>query len=332
MRLVATTITFCLLLSNWLWPIRVGLAAELYDEQYRPQFHFSAKQGWLNDPNGLVYFQGQYYLFYQYNPFGNSWGNMSWGYATSPDLLRWTERTPAIVGDATGVKFSGTAVIDYANTAGLQTGSTPTMALFYTSVGSFDQRMAYSTDGGRSFRYSNDNPVLGSVSGKDDRDPNVFWHEPSQKWVQALWVAAQDNKPQSISFFGSQNLTDWTYLSETPNFFETPDFFELPVDGNPSNTRWVLYGGDGQYQLGNFDGTRFTAETPASGKLIQDYGANFYAAQTWHDVPSDDGRRIQVGWMANASYPGMPFNQQMSFPVELTLQSTPNGIRMSTLR
>ena len=303
-------------------------SAELYDETYRPQFHFSAKQGWLNDPNGLVYHDGQYHLFYQHNPFGNNWGNMSWGHATSPDLIHWSERSPAIVGDTTGVKFSGTAVIDHNNTAGLQTGDTPTMALFYTSVGSFDQRMAYSTDGGRNFQYYAGNPVLGSVSGHDDRDPQVFWHEDSQKWVQAVWVAAHDGKPQSISFFGSPNLKDWSYLSETPNFFECPDFFELPVDGNPNDTRWVLYGADGKYQLGDFDGTQFAAQAPASGKYTQDYGAHFYAAQTWHDVPASDGRRLQVAWMNGASYPGMPFNQQMSFPVELTLRTTSDGVRM----
>jgi sucrose-6-phosphate hydrolase SacC (GH32 family) len=306
---------------------RAGVAA-LYDEAYRPQFHFTAKQGWLNDPNGLVYFNGQYHLFYQHNPFGTSWGNMSWGHATSPDLLHWTEKSPAIVGDPTGVKFSGSAVIDEQNTSGLQSGGTPTMALFYTSVGSFDQRIAYSNDGGASFRYYEGNPVLPSVSQADDRDPRVFWHGASQKWVQALWVAAHDGKPAGVSFFGSPDLKNWSHLSDVPNYFETPDFFELPVDGNANNKRWVLYGGSGKYQVGTFDGATFTPDAPAAGMLTQDYGANFYAAQTWNNVPAADGRRLQVAWMAGASYPGMPFNQQMSVPVELSLRSTPNGVRM----
>lgn len=303
-------------------------AADLYDEAYRPQFHFSAKQGWLNDPNGLVYLDGTYHLFYQHNPFGNGWGSMSWGHATSTDLVRWTEQAPAIVGDPSGVKFSGTAVIDRNNTAGLQTGGTPTMALFYTSVGSFDQRMAYSNDDGKTFRYYEGNPVLPSVSGADDRDPQVFWHEASNKWIQALWVAPHAGKPQSISFFGSPDLKNWSFLSETPNYFECPDFFELPVDGNAGNSRWVLYGASGRYQVGKFDGTSFVPDAPGAGMITQDYGAHFYAAQTFHDIPTSDGRRLQVAWMNGASYPGMPFNQQMSFPVELTLRTTPDGIRM----
>lgn len=307
------------------WPAHADIP---YDEQYRPQFHFTAKQGWLNDPNGLVYLNGNYHLFYQHNPFGTSWGNMSWGHATSPDLIHWTEHSPAIVGDPSGVKFSGTAVIDYANTAGLQTGSTPTMALFYTSVGSFDQRMAFSNDGGVTFRYYDNNPVLPSVSHADDRDPQVFWHEGSQKWVQVLWVAAHDYKPQSFSFFGSPDLKNWTYLSETPNYFECPDFFELPIDGNANNKKWVLYGASGKYQVGSFNGTSFVPDAPAAGMITQDYGANFYASQSFHNVPASDGRRIQVTWMAGANYPGMPFNQQMGFPVELTLHNTPDGVRM----
>jgi fructan beta-fructosidase len=303
-------------------------AAELYEEQYRPQFHFSAKQGWLNDPNGLVYFEGKYHLFYQHNPFGTGWGNMSWGHATSPDLIHWTEKSPAIVGDATGVKFSGTANIDYANTAGLQVGSTPTMLLHYTSVGSFDQRMAYSNDGGNSFRYYSGNPILPATPNKDDRDPQVFWHEGSNKWVQALWVAETNTRPSGIAFYGSADMKNWSYLSETPGYFECPDIFELAVDGNSNDKRWVLYGADGKYQVGQFNGTAFVPDAPSQGKLTQDYGANFYAAQTWHNVPASDGRRIQVAWMNGASYPDMPFNQQMSFPVELTLHNTPSGIRM----
>lgn len=312
----------------WLALASAAAATELYNEAYRPQFHFTAKQGWLNDPNGLVFLNGQYHLFYQHNPFGTGWGNMSWGHATSPDLVHWTEKSPAIVGDPTGVKFSGTAVIDYANTAGLQSGATPTMALFYTSVGSFDQRMAYSNDGGETFRYYQGNPVLPSISGADDRDPQVFWHEGSQKWIQTLWVAAHDGRPQSFSFFGSTDLKNWNYLSEVPNYFECPDFFELPVDGAAGAKKWVLYGADGKYQVGNFNGTSFIPDNPAAGKLTQDSGANFYAAQTFQNIPASDGRRLQVAWMSGSSHPGMPFNQQMSFPVELTLKTTPDGVRM----
>ncbi|MCA9239788.1 MAG: GH32 C-terminal domain-containing protein, partial [Planctomycetales bacterium] len=304
------------------------VAQEVYNETYRPQFHFSAKKGWLNDPNGLVYADGAYHMFYQHNPFGEQWGNMTWGHATSPDLVHWTEASPALAADPVGVKFSGTAVIDHNNTAGLQTGAALTMALFYTSVGGFDQRMAYSTDGGRSFRYYEGNPVLPSQSGGDDRDPQVFWHEASNKWVQVVWVAGHNGNPMSFQFFGSQNLTDWTYLSERQDYFECPDFFELPVDGNPNDSRWVLYGASGGYEIGSFDGVSFSPDAPGGGKITQDYGGNFYASQSWHDVPSDDGRRIQVTWMAGGGYPGMPFNQQMGFPVELTLRNTSDGIRL----
>ncbi|MGD9633636.1 MAG: LamG-like jellyroll fold domain-containing protein [Pirellulales bacterium] len=321
MRLAALLVMLCLA-----HVARAARAVDVYDELYRPQFHFTAKKGWLNDPNGLVYYNGQYHMFYQHNPFGEQWGNMTWGHATSTDLVHWTEHSPALAADPTGVKFSGSAVIDFNNTAGLQTGSTPTMAMFYTSVGSFDQRMAYSNDGGRSFRYYEGNPVLPTQSGGgSDRDPQVFWHEASNKWVQVVWVDAHQGNPMSYQFFGSSNLKDWNYLSEVPNYFECPDFFELPVDGNPNNKRWVLSGADGGYQVGNFDGTQFTATTP---KVSQDYGNSFYASQSWHDVPSDDGRRIQVTWMNNGNYPGMPFNKQMGFPVELTLRNTLDGVRM----
>lgn len=322
LRPITLSSLLCVALGN------ITLAEDLYDEKYRPQFHFSAKQGWLNDTNGPIYFEGQYHLFYQHNPFGTQWGNMSWGHATSPNLIHWTEQSVAIAGDPTGVKFSGTAVIDHNNTAGLQTGSTPTMALVYTSVGSFDQRMAYSNDGGVTFRYNDSNPVLPNVSGGSDRDPKVFWHEDSQKWVQVVWVEAYNGNPQSFQFYGSADLQNWSYLSEMSNYFECPDFFELPVDGDSNNSRWVLHDATGDYEVGTFDGTSFVPDNPGAGKIVLDHGANFYAAQSFENIPASDGRRIQIPWMQGASYPGMPFNQQLGFPGELTLHDTPDGIRM----
>jgi sucrose-6-phosphate hydrolase SacC (GH32 family) len=297
----------------------------LYDETYRPQFHFTAKKGWLNDPNGLVYYKGDYHLFFQHNPSGNVWGNMTWGHAISKDLLHWQQLPNAIEPDKLGTIFSGSAVVDWNNTAGF---GKEAIVCTYTSAGKpFTQSIAYSTDAGKTFTKYDKNPVLKNIS-EGNRDPKVFWHEPTKKWIMVLYVDAPNQAKkmvQTIQFFSSPDLKDWTYLSRIDGFFECPDCFELPVDGDALKTKWVAFAADGNYIIGTFDGQKFTKE---AGKFTSDHGANFYAAQTYSDIPKSDGRRILIGWMRGGKYPHMPFNQQMAFPTELTLKTTPDGIRM----
>ncbi|MBM3215268.1 glycoside hydrolase family 32 protein [Candidatus Poribacteria bacterium] len=293
-----------------------------YRETHRPQFHFTARQNWLNDPNGLVYHQGEYHLFFQHNPSGVDWGNMTWGHAVSPDLVRWTQLEHAIHPDHLGTIFSGSAVVDWQNTAGFRTGADNAIVCVYTSAGEpFTQSIAYSTDRGRSWTKHAANPVLGHIVGSN-RDPKVFWHEPSAKWVMALYLDGND-----FALFGSTNLTQWTRLSDVrvPDASECPDLFELPIDGDPNHTKWVFWAGNGNHSIGTFDGTTFMPETDV---LRADHGANFYAAQTYSDIPLGDGRRIQIAWMRGGKYPDMPFNQQMSFPSELTLRDTAKGVRL----
>lgn len=298
-----------------------------YKEAYRPQFHFTPKTNWTNDPNGLIHYKGEFHLFFQHNPFGIDWGNMTWGHAVSLDLVHWKQLPHALHPDELGTIFSGSGVVDWNNTGGFQTGDEAVLVNFYTSAGShapepvpFTQSIAYSNDRGRSWTKYEGNPVIGHIVGSN-RDPKVIWHEPTQKWVMALYLDKND-----YALFGSTNLKEWTRLSDLqiPDT-ECPDIFELPVDGDDENTRWVFWGAAGKYYVGDFDGTTFTPEGDAHRA---DYGANFYAAQTWSDVPASDGRRIQIAWMSGSKPPEMPFNQQMSFPCELTLRTTAEGIRL----
>jgi len=307
-----------------------------YKETWRPQFHFSPERGWTNDPNGLVYYKGEYHMFFQHNPLGTKWGNMTWGHAVSRDLVHWTEIGDAIQPDTLGTIYSGSAVVDMANTSGFQTGREKPIVVFYTSAGShaykkvpFTQSLAYSNDCGRTWTKNPNNPVLGNIIGSN-RDPKVIWHEPSKRWVMALYLTK--NK---YALFTSPNLKQWTHASDVPmpGVNECPDIFSLPVDGNPANTKWVFWGGNGNYEIGEFDGTAFKGETEP---LQTEWGGNCYAAQTWSNIPEQDGRRILIGWMRTRKdpkvstpvYDGMPFNQQMSFPRSLTLRTTPDGIRL----
>lgn len=300
-----------------------------YRETYRPQFHFSPKKNWTNDPNGLVYYRGEYHLFFQHNPSGINWGNMTWGHAVSPDLVHWTQLDHAIYPDKLGTVFSGSAVVDQNNTAGFQTGAEKAIVCIYTSAGGtspeskgqpFTQSIAYSNDRGRTWTKYAKNPVLRHIIG-GNRDPKVIWHEPTKKWVMALYLDKSD-----YALFGSKDLKEWDKLSDVPmpGSGECPDFFELPVDGGAVR-KWVFWGGNGNYRLGTFDGHRFRPQTEP---IQSRWGANDYAAQSYSDIPRADGRRIQISWMSGGRYPGMPFNQQMSFPREFTLHSTPEGIRL----
>ena len=301
---------------------------KLYQETYRPQFHFTAKKNWLNDPNGLVYYKGEYHMFFQHNPQGINWGNMTWGHAVSRDMLHWKQLADAIEPDELGTIFSGSAVVDWNNTSGFQAGSENVLVAFYTSAGRhapvkrpFTQSIAYSNDRGRTWTRYEKNPVIDHIKG-DNRDPKVIWHERSKKWVMALYLDGNE-----YALLSSPNLKEWTIEStlQLPGVRECPDIFELSVDGDPKNTKWVFWGGNGNYVIGTFDGKTFTKETKP---LRSEWGKNGYAGQAWSDIPTTDGRRLQILWMNGGRFPGMPFNQQMSFPCEVTLRTFPEGIRL----
>ena len=297
------------------------------DELYRPQIHFTPAKNWMNDPNGMVYADGVYHLFYQYNPQGNNWGNMSWGHATSPDMIQWTEQAVALTRDELGDVFSGSCVIDKDNTAGFGAGA---MVALYTSASSVQQQsLAYSTDGGGSFTRFSGNPV---IKNNDDnlRDPKVFWHEESGKWIMSL---AKGWK-RGIEFYGSTDLKSWNHLSTfvtelsgRPELqWECPDLIRLPYKGGH---KWVLIvsvnpggpvlGSGTMYFPGEFDGTRFTAdERPYP--LWLDYGMDNYAGVTWSNTGD---RAVMLGWMNNWSYAGdvpcSPWRSAMTLPRELSL-------------
>ena len=295
-------------------------AASIYRERNRPQFHFTTKRGWINDPNGCIWHDGQYHLYYQHNPFEREWENMTWGHATSPDLLHWTEQPPVLFPDTLGTMFSGSAVFDKDNTSGFGTKKNPPLVYAYTADRSEKevQCIAYSLDGGMTLHKYKGNPVIDSHDKwqtRDTRDPRVFWYEPGGHWVLVL------NERNGHSIYTSANLKEWTYQSHVNGFWECPDLFPLPVDGNADDVRWVMYGASNTYMIGRFDGKVFT---PESGKHRFSTGA-IYAAQTFNDVP--DGRRIQIGW-ANIDHRGMPFRGQMLLPTELTLRSTKDGVRL----
>ncbi len=299
----------------------------LYREELRPQLHFTSRRGWNNDSNGMVFYKGQYHLFYQHNPYGWAWGNMTWGHAVSKDLVHWTELGDALHPDHLGTIFSGSAVIDWNNTSGFQTSQEKPLVCFYTSAGGtnrvskgqpFTQSIAYSNDRGRTLTKYEGNPVIGHING-GNRDPKVIWYEPAGNWVMVLYL---DN--HEMGFFTSKDLKKWELTSKLKCFHECPELFELAVDGDRAKRKWVLYGASGDYLLGDFDGRKFTPE----GEAIRfSYGNCFYASQTFSDIPKSDGRRIQIGW-ARVDTPGMPFNQSMTFPVELTLRTTDDGVRM----
>lgn len=297
-----------------------GETAKAFQESLRPQFHFSPPNNWVNDPNGMVYYDGEYHLFYQHNPYGINWGNIAWGHAVSPDMIHWTHLPVALPPDSDQcLAYSGTAVVDWENTAGFQTGSEKTLILFWTSFGC-GQRLAYSNDRGRTWTKWSGNPII--PQEQDARDPKVFWHAPSKQWVLAVWTPAKGN---GIAFYTSPDLKTWTYRSITTGFFECPDIFELAIDGDPDRKKWVLHAADPKYAIGTFDGGRFQAE---SGMHTLDWGRHWYASQSWSDIPASDGRRINISWMRDAAYPDMPFNGQMSIPATLSLKTTPEGVRL----
>lgn len=298
--------------------IREG--ANYYKEKNRPQFHFTTRCGWINDPNGLIWKDGECHLFYQHNPYERDWGNMHWGHAVSKDLVHWEELPDALRPDTIGTMFSGSAAVDFENTSGFGKKGVAPMVVAYTADGKNGQTqcIAYSLDNGRTLIKYEGNPVIDSGrkwNTRDTRDPKIFRHV--DHWVMVL------NERDGHSIYTSPNLKDWTPQSHVTGFWECPDLFELPIDGNPDNTMWVMYGASGTYMLGDFDGYKFT---PCSGKHLYTSGTG-YAAQTINNIPASDGRRIQIAW-SRISHPGMNFNGMMLLPVELKLQTTKDGPRL----
>ncbi len=301
-----------------------------YDQTYRPQFHFTSLKNWLNDPNGMVFLDGEYHLFFQHNPVANRWGNMTWGHAVSKDMVHWKQLPHAILPYDDGTIFSGTAVVDHNNSLGVQEGDTKTIAAAFTFARQpFYQALAYSTDRGRTFQLWNEGKPIVPNQGYDpgERDPKIFWHKASQKWVMVLWV--KQAKPGRVLFFNSDDLTNWKEVSQFDRdwVYECMDLIQLPIDGDPSNKMWVLYDASFEYEIGEFDGEEFVTD-----KIVHrgDYGPNFYAAQTFNDSPDD--RCVIFGWMRGENTPfrreEMPFHQQMSFPQTMQLRSTPEGVRL----
>jgi fructan beta-fructosidase len=293
-------------------------AENLYREKLRPQFHFTSRRGWNNDSNGLVFYKGEWHLYYQHNPYGVRWGNMHWGHAVSEDLVHWRELPIALYPRQFGDwAFSGSAVVDVNDTSGFARDGEPAIVVAYTSTGR-GECIAYSNDRGRTFVEFEGNPVVRHRG----RDPKVIWYGPGRHWVMALYHEVDGKR--TIAFHTSRDLKTWEFASLIDGFYECPEIFELPVEGGAGERRWVLYGANGDYLIGTFDGRVFT---PESGKHRFSYGNCFYASQTFSDVPPEDGRRIQIAW-GRVNIPGMPFNQMMLFPVELTLHRMEEGVRM----
>ena len=330
-----------------------------YSEQHRPQFHFSPPAQWMNDPNGMVYYAGEYHLFYQYYPGDIVWGPMHWGHAVSTDLVHWSHLPIALHPDELGYIFSGSAVVDWHNSSGFGENGEPPLVAVYTyhnpelaKAGGRNheyQAIAWSKDRGRSWTKYAGNPVLpNSENLQDFRDPKVFWHEQSEKWVMAL--SATDH----VQFWGSANLRDWYYLSEfgrgwgaQDGVWECPDLVELRV-ADTGERRWVLIlnlnpggpqGGSGtQYFVGDFDGRQFTLDDAfkrtlqAEGAVWLDTGRDSYAGVTWSDIPQEDGRTLFMGWMSNWDYaqevPTHPWRSAMTLPRELWLEETGHGYRV----
>ena len=311
-------------------------------EKFRPIYHHTPAYGWMNDANGLVYKDGEYHLYFQYNPYGSKWGNMHWGHSVSKDLVHWTHEQPAIARDTMGHIFSGSCVVDHNNTAGF--GKDAIIA-FYTSHKNLpgnhqrqQQCIAYSLDNGRTYTKYEGNPVVTPFDGLENfRDPKVFWYAPQNKWV--MIVSADKN----MRFYESKDLKKWSYMSEwgagygpQPNQFECPDFFEMAVDGNAQQKKWVMivninpgfaYGGSGtMYFVGQFDGHKFTCDTAPNDVKWLDWGKDHYATVTYSNTP---GRIIAMPWMSNWQYanltPTQQFRSQNALPRELKLYTADNG-------
>lgn len=349
MKKLQHNVFLLLLLMAWACTQPAEMVAELpvdsvagvtFEEVYRPAYHFTPQKNWMNDPNGLVYYDGEYHLFYQYNPSGIRWGNMSWGHAVSPDLVHW-EHLPVALEMEDGIMiFSGSAVVDKNNTSGLCDSADGCLVAIYTAHTDSlqNQAIAYSNDRGRTWTKYEGNPVL-DENMKDFRDPKVFWYDEGEKWIMALAIPQE----QKIRFYESSNLIDWEQMSEfgpagfVDGIWECPDLFQLKVP-ETGEEKWVLLvsyntpadGSSMQYFVGDFDGTTFTSDNSEDLILTLDHGRDFYAAVTWNNTPNN--RRLMIGWMNNWLYgqelPTDPWRSAQSLVRRLDLQAFPEGVRL----
>lgn len=305
----------------------------------RPRHHFTPPRGFLNDPNGLVHYAGEFHVFYQHNPLGDTWGHMSWGHAVSRDLLRW-EHLPVALAEHDGAMiFSGSAVVDWQNTSGLGAGGEPPLVALYTEHGPAEQtqNLAYSNDRGRTFVRHRDSPIV-AIGSRDFRDPKVFWHEPTRSWVMVTVLAVI----RTVRFDVSHDLLRWEHASDfgpgdpEDGPWECPDLFLLPVEAEPGQRRWVLKvdvqrAESARYFVGDFDGRVFVPDPEIGHDLRVDGGRDFYAAQSFSDFP--DERRVWIGWMSHWDYanvvPTSPWRGQLSIPRELRLVRVAGGLRLA---
>ena len=321
--------------------------ASTYNEPYRPQVHFSPRSNWTNDPNGLVYFRGEYHLFFQYNPFGDQWGHMSWGHAVSRDLLHWHE-LPVAIPEENGIMiFTGSVVVDSANSSGFCAVAKACLVAVYTGDANTPQghretqNLAYSLDNGRTWTKYEKNPVL-DLHLTDFRDPGVFWDDASHRWIMTVSLP----KEHKVRLYSSTNLKDWTQLSDfgpagdVAGVWECPNLLRVPSE-NGKESIWAMkvglnpgapQGGSGeQYFFGSFDGKSFTASTEAGAHGWTDYGKDDYCAISYNGLPKGEKPAL-IGWMSNWQYaaklPTTPWRGQMSLPRRLTFVRDKAGLAL----
>ena len=325
-----------------------SVAQDSYNQPWRPQYHFTPSHNFMNDPNGMVFYKGEYHLFYQYNPQGQVWGHMSWGHAVSSDMVHWQHLPLAIPEDPNYMIYSGSAVVDWNNSSGLCKSTDPKdksclIAIYAAAYKDRQkQHIAYSDDRGRTWNSYSGNPVI-DVDAEDFRDPKVFWYEPQKKW--ALVAVLADHR--RALFFSSTDLKTWTKMSEfgpagdDEGQWECPDLLDLAIDGT-NEQRWVLIinrnpgapaGGTGvRYLIGDFDGTQFIEKEGAGQKLWADYGKDFYATNSFNDMPKGDERRIWMGWTSNWLYakdePTALWRGAQSIPRTLSLRRVGDQLLM----
>jgi len=326
-----------LILITWPLSAQLAIPGNLYKEAYRPQLHFSPAKNWTNDPNGLVYLDGEYHLFFQYNPFGDTWGHMSWGHAVSRDLLHWKELPVAIPEEGNTMIFSGSCVVDKGNTAGFakKPGQTALVAIYtgHINLGNLkpdstlqNQHIAYSLDHGRTWTKYNGNPVL-DLHRKDFRDPKVFWYEKGKKWVMTVVFPHE----HIVQLYSSPDLKQWTFMSDfgpagdASGIWECSDLLQVPVKGKTNEYKWALLNSVAttmQYFIGEFDGKVFHNENPNNEILRPDYGADFYAGITYNNLPPGQSP-VLIGWVNNWSYAGQTpttlWRGAMSLPRKLSV-------------
>ncbi len=315
---------------------------EVPTPQWRPVYHFTPEKNWTNDPNGLLYLNGVYELYNQQNPYENKWGYMSWGHATSTDLIHWKHYPLAmpesINGEDTTWRFSGSAVWDKNNTSGFCKDSGCIVAIYTADQPNLkkeSQYIAYSNDGGMNFTNYYNNPVI-DLHKKDFRDPNVQWDDQINKWLMVVALPHENE----VQFYSSPDLKNWDLLSEFGHaglkggIWECPFFIKLPVEGSAGKSKWVLVnsfqdttGNDmEEYYVGEFDGKTFTNDNPADKALLVDQGNALYAAIPWNNLPA--GQHTYIGWMVPEAQETYPWRGQMSIPRDLSLRETKDGIRL----